>query len=64
MVTTEIMSPITFPAISQSTNYFVLPLFQIIGRVAFSRYIAFAMHLDIQPMHLEKVKTTYNLKRM
>jgi len=47
MVTTEIMSPITFPAISQSTNYFVLPLFQIIGRVAFSRYIAFAMHLDI-----------------
>jgi hypothetical protein len=35
---------------------FVLPPSQIIGLFGFSRYIAFAMHLDIHNVYLEKPK--------
>jgi C4-dicarboxylate transporter len=51
--------------------YVILPLFQIIKRFGFSRYIAFSMYLDIVYIYVHsksyvptKAKTSYNLGRI
>ena len=49
--------------------YLVLPPFQNVGRFGFSRFIVFAMHLNITYVEVynkiyesKKIKTTYILK--